>query len=212
MSESKHKTPVPVAVYSDYICPFCYIGFLRLEKLRAEQELEIDWRFLEIHPDNPEQGKPVSEFGYPPHHWKMLMANFTRMAEEEGVSVPERTFTTNSRRALKLAQAVREQQPTVFDVLNRELYEAYFLRRENIADPPVLESLARACGVEPAVVECAWSDAHFEQVLRDNHRSAARLQITGTPTYVFGERVYSGAIPLDMLRRAMMETAGEPQP
>lgn len=212
MSESSSKSPVPVAVYSDYICPFCYIGFLRLEKLRAEQALDVDWRFLEIHPDNPVQGKPVSELGYPPRHWEMLMANLARMAEQEGVSLPERTFTTNSRRALKLAQAVGERQPAVFDVLNRELYEAYFLRRENIGDPQVLESLARACGVEPAIVEHAWNDEHFEQVLDDNHRSAARLQITGTPTYVFGEQVYSGAIPLDMLRRAMMDAAGKPQP
>lgn len=208
MTDKTTKTPLDVSVYSDYICPFCYIGFLRLEKLRADYDVDIDWRFLEIHPDNPSEGRSVAELGYPPHHWNMLMANLTRMAEAEGVNLPERTFTTNSRRALKLAQAVREEQPGVFEPLNRALYEAYFLGRENIGDLQVLKSLAGSCAVEPDVIHHAWSDRHYEEVLDGNQRSAARLQITGTPTYVFADQVYSGAIPLEMLRRAADEYTG----
>jgi predicted DsbA family dithiol-disulfide isomerase len=197
------STPrVHVKVYSDYICPFCYIAYLRLEKLRGEYDVDANWRFLEIHPDNPPEGKPVTELGYPPEHWKMLMANLARMAEAEGVTLPERTFTTNSRRALKLAQAVLEEQPGVFERLNREIYEAYFLRGENIGDPAVLESLAASCGVDPAVVQRAWSDRQYEEVLDDNQRNAMQLRINGTPTYVFGDQVYSGAIPLEMMRDA----------
>lgn len=211
MTDQVTKTPLNMAVYSDYICPFCYIGYLRLEKLRDHYDLDVDWRFLEIHPDNPPEGKPVTELGYPPHHWQMLMANLARMAAEEGVTLAERTFTTNSRRALKLAQAVREHQPGVFPALNRMLYEAYFLRRENIGDPRVLEAVAGACGVEPGIIERAWIDGHFDEVLDDNQLAAARLQITGTPSYVFGDQVYSGAIPVDMLRRAAAEFVGGAQ-
>lgn len=202
MIEKTTGTPLAVTVYSDYVCPFCYIGHLRLEKLRDEYDLEVDWKFLEIHPENPPEGKPVTELGYPPRHWEMLMHNLSRMAREEGVTLAERTFTTNSRRALKLAQAVRERQPAVFARLNRELYEAYFLRRGNIGDPEVLTSVAKSCGVDPATVEQAWNDDHYDDVLAENQRSAGRLQITGTPTYVFGDRVYSGAIPVYMLREA----------
>lgn len=211
MNSHIEKPVLNVEVYSDYICPFCYIGFLRLEKLRDDYDLEVDWRFLEIHPDNPPEGRPVSELGYPPQHWQMLMANLARMAAEEGVTLPERTFTTNSRRALKLAQAVREHQPAAFEALNRALYEAYFLHAENIGDPEVLRSLATTCGVEPAVVEDAWLDRHYEEVLDGNQRGAGRLQITGTPTYVFGQQVYSGAIPVEMLRRAAEASTGKVQ-
>lgn len=211
MTSQTEKPILNVEVYSDYICPFCYIGFLRLEKLRDEYDLHIDWRFLEIHPDNPPEGKPVTELGYPPEHWEMLMANLARMAQAEGVDLPERTFTTNSRRALKLAEAVRGLQPQVFQRLNRELYEAYFLRGENIGDREVLESLASACGVEPATIEQAWHNAHYEEVLDGNQRSAAWLRISGTPSYVFGRQVYSGAIPVEMLRRAADEAVGGPQ-
>lgn len=206
MNEQAAGPRVDVQVYSDYICPFCYIGYLRLEKLGSEYDLDVDWRFLEIHPGNPPEGMPVSELGYPPRHWEMLMANLARMAEEEGVTLAERTFTTNSRRALKLAQAVRERQPEVFEALNRDLYEAYFLRRENIGDPRVLRSVARECGVNAALVEEAWNEPRYESVLDDNQRTAGRLRITGTPTYVFADQVYSGAIPVQMLRRAVEES------
>jgi predicted DsbA family dithiol-disulfide isomerase len=211
MNETAMKPRLRVTVYSDYICPFCYIGWLRLEKLREEYDLYVDWRFLEIHPDNPPEGRPLSELGYPPRHWQMLMANLARMAADEGVSLPERSFTTNSRLALKLAQAVREHQPDAFEALNRELYEAYFLRRQNIGDSGVLEALAGSRGVEPALVERAWTDHRYDQVLAGNQRDAAGLGITGTPSFVFGRQVYSGAIPVDMLRRAAGEWINMPQ-
>jgi len=202
MNDTSIKTPLEVVVYSDYICPFCYIGFLRLEKLRDEYELSIDWRFLEIHPDNPPEGKPVTELGYPPRQWRMMMDNLARMAEEEGVTLAERTFTTNSRRALQLAEAVRRHQPDLFEALNRQLYEAYFLRQQNIGDPQILRALAGACGVDPAVVEKAWSDPAYQEALTRNQHSAGRLGIGGTPTFVLGERVYSGAVPVSTLRQA----------
>jgi len=201
------KPTVEVAVYSDYICPFCYIGYLRLEKLRHEYPLNVDWRFLEIHPDNPPQGKPVSELGYPPRQWRMMMDNLARMAAEEGVTLAERTFTTNSQRALKLAEAARRHQPQAFEALNRQLYEAYFLRRENIGDPQVLHALAGARGIDPELVEQAWNDPVYAQALNENQRSAGRLGIGGTPTYVIGGQVYSGAVPVAMLRQAVAEAA-----
>jgi predicted DsbA family dithiol-disulfide isomerase len=212
MHEELPKTPLKVTVYSDYICPFCYIGYLRLEKLRDEYDLDTDWRFLEIHPDNPPEGRPLSELGYPPHHWDMLMANLERMAREEGVALAERTFTTNSRLALELAQAVREQQPDVFASMNRALYEAYFVHRENIGDPAVLRSLAEACGVDRRLVEGAWTDPRYDEVLDENQRSAARLRITGTPSYVFGDRVYGGALPVEMLREAAARSVSPARP
>jgi len=212
MNESAPRKPLTVSVYSDYICPFCYIGYLRLEKLRDEYDLDVDWRFLEIHPDNPPEGKPVSELGYPPQQWRAMMDNFARMAEEEGVTVPERTFTTNSRRALKLARAVRELQPEVFETLNRCLYESYFLERRNIGDADVLRAVANDCGVDGQIVERAWVDPAYEAALNDNQRSAAALGIGGTPTYVFGDQIYGGAIPQDMLRRVAADAARRGQP
>ena len=188
-------------VFSDYICPFCYIGYLRLETLRDEFDVRVDWRFLEIHPDNPPEGRPLSELGYPADHWQMLMQNLARMAEEEGVKLAERRFTTNSRRALKLAEATKEADPGVFHRLNERLYEAYFLEQQNIGDPAVLRRLAEQAGVLPELVESAWTEPRFTRVLEQNLRDAARLGINGTPAFLFGEQVIAGAVPVSTLRQ-----------
>ncbi|NIP60570.1 MAG: DsbA family protein, partial [Gemmatimonadetes bacterium] len=60
---------VPVSVYSDYTCPWCYVGLRRLDRLREELpeglELDVTWRPFEIHPEVPREGMPVEDLGYP---------------------------------------------------------------------------------------------------------------------------------------------------
>ena len=63
------KPRLSVTVFSDYICPFCYVGDARLDKLRDGYELDVEWCFYEIHPDNPAEGKPVEEL-YPRNYEK----------------------------------------------------------------------------------------------------------------------------------------------
>jgi len=202
MGEYKGATSVRAAVYTDYACPFCFIGHLRLEKLRQEYNLDMDWRFLEIHPENSPEGKPVAELGYSRRQWRLMMNSFGRMAAEEGIRPPRRSFTTNSRRALKLAQAVREHQPDAFETLNHRIYEAYLLESRNIGSPQVLRTLADECGVDRGIPARAWQDQKYDEVLEENQRSAARWGVPGTPTFVVGDQAYSGAIPLHMLRSA----------
>ena len=52
-----------VIVYSDYICPFCYIGFHRIEKLKEEYNLDVEWEPFELHPETPKKGLKM-EGGY----------------------------------------------------------------------------------------------------------------------------------------------------
>ena len=74
------KPRLSVTVFSDYICPFCYVGDARLDQLRSGYDLDVNWCFFEIHPDNPAEGKPVEELGYPPEQWQRMMANLEQMA------------------------------------------------------------------------------------------------------------------------------------
>ena len=195
------KPKLLVTVFSDYICPFCYIGYLRLVKLRDEYDLKINWRFIEIHPDNPPEGRPLSELGYPPVQWRQMMENLRAMAAEEGVELAERTFTTNSRKALLLAEAAKEQGLEIFYRLNDRLYEAYFIEQRNLGDPSVLRTIAAEVGIDDTLVDKAWSEPQYHEKLRTNLREAARLGINGTPTFVIGARVASGAISVSSLRK-----------
>ena len=97
------KPALRLAVLSDYICPFCYIGYLRLEKLREHFELAVNWVLVEIHPESPVEGKPVEDLGYPQTKLDSMLGELGDMAQAEGVTLAPHTFTTNSRQALLLA-------------------------------------------------------------------------------------------------------------
>ena len=100
------------------------MGERRLARLNEEFDVRLERRFLEIHPETPAEGKPVSELGYPPEQWGRMMENLERMGKAEGIVFSERTFTTNSHKALLLAEAAKEEGPEVFEALNEGLFRA----------------------------------------------------------------------------------------
>jgi predicted DsbA family dithiol-disulfide isomerase len=197
-----------ITVFSDYICPFCYIGDLRLAKLAKGTAFEIDWRFMEIHPDTPAEGMALSDLGYPQEHWDMLMTNLQRMARQEKVTLAERKFTTNSHKAMLLAESARQREPQAFKALHSRLFEAYFVEAQNIGNVEVLKKLAVESGVSEATVNAAWSDEAYENKLRENLEAAALLEITGTPTFVYEDQILSGAVPTGMLAELLVEYEG----
>ncbi len=197
-----------ITVFSDYICPFCYIGHLRLSKIAKGAAFEVDWRFMEIHPETPALGMPIADLGYPKEHWDMLMTNLQRMARQEKVDLADRTFTTNSHKAILLAEATRQLESQAFEKLNERLFEAYFVETQNIGDEAVLKKLAHEAGVTDETVNAAWNDAKFETKLKENHEAAAMLEITGTPTFVVDDQILSGAVPTGMLAELLVEYEG----
>ena len=201
------KPELRVALFTDFICPFCYVGFVRLEALRDHYDLKVNWCFVEIHPDNPAQGRPVADLGYSDQTWKDMMGALGEMAEQEGLEFIPHRMTTNSRRALLLAEAAKADGREIFYRLCRALFVAYFSEGRNIGDPGVLDQIARESGVSQQAQQSAFRDDRYAQRLKANLTEAARLGLTGTPTFVFGERILAGAVEVDALRAAAAEAA-----
>ncbi|HKJ70323.1 MAG TPA: DsbA family protein [Gammaproteobacteria bacterium] len=197
-----------LTVFMDYICPFCFIGALRLERLRREMRLRIHWQLLEIHPDIPASGRPVADIGYAPEQWRAMMTSLEAMAEEEGVDLARRERTANSHDALLLAESAKDDGAAAFYPLHRRLFRAYFVEGRDLGDRATLNELARQAGVPAATRERAWSDGSYEHRLQKNLATARKAGITGTPTILVGNRRLEGALPLDHLRAAAREAAG----
>ncbi len=206
------KPHLQVAVLSDYICPFCYIGYLRLEKLRQHFQLAVNWALVEIHPESPVAGKPVTELGYSSARLDGLLDDLDALARAEGVELAPHTFTTNSRRALLLAEASKPLGAEIFYRLHRRLFESFLLDGQNIGDTQVLRALAAQCGVPAQTVEQAWEDPAYEQRLQQNLAAAVKTGTTGTPTFFIGEERLTGAVPVDSLLTAARSAAGTPTP
>jgi predicted DsbA family dithiol-disulfide isomerase len=205
--------PVLLAtVFTDYICPFCYVGDVRLERLREHFNLKINWCFLEIHPDTPTSGMPVQELGYADAQWRQMMDNLMAMGAAEGISFREHDFTTSSHRALLLAEAAKEEGADVFYRLHRRLFAAYFTEGRNIGDAEVLRELATECDVAAGTVERAWREDRYEQQLQRYLVGAHELEVSATPTIFFGrENRLNGALPFEAFLRAARAGAAAQQ-
>ncbi|KAB7627501.1 DsbA family protein [Alkalilimnicola sp. S0819] len=204
---SAHSEPTTVSFFFDYICPFCYVGSHRLQRLGSDWPLAVEWRFLEIHPDNPAGGRPLEELGYSAEQWQRMNQQLDTLLAEEGLPSAPRSFTTNSRRALLMAQAVLEQRPTQFLALHNALFHAYFVEQRNIGDPEVLMSIAREHGVED-LAEQAWSGPEYLQKLLRHVEGAQALQLSGVPTLVVAGRSFPGVVSVDTLAAALQREHG----
>lgn len=206
------KEPLKVTVFSDYICPFCYVGDARLDKLKEHFDLVVDWSFFEIHPDNPAGGKPVSELGYPPEQWQRMMKNLETMAAADGLELAPRSFTTNSHRALLLAEAAKDLGAETFEQLHKRLFTAYFAEQKNIGDEKVLREIAREAGIPNDAVDRALTDEAYERRLEQQQARAAMLGVQGVPGFLFGKYFVSGAVPVETLITAAEYATGKRTP
>jgi predicted DsbA family dithiol-disulfide isomerase len=183
------------------------VGERRLARLGDTFELKVERSFLEIHPETPPEGRPISSLGYPPERWAQMMSNLARMGKEEDILFNDRTFTTNSHSALLLAEAVKSSEPEMFERLNESLFRAYFSDGRNIGDATILRRIAEETGVPRVTVDRAWSDPGVEERLQRQHEAASRVGVTGIPTFIIGNRwIIEGAVPVDVLRKAARES------
>ena len=191
-----------LTVFSDYICPFCYVGHHRLMRLRDEYDLKINWCFIEIHPETSPEGEPVASLDYPSEQWNQLMQNLEAVAKEEGIAMAEHTFTTNSKDALLLSEAAKEQGREKFYDLHEKLFAAFFVDGRNIGDRNILRELAADSGIDSKVVESAWQDKKHQQRIVSSYHAARQHEIQAVPSFIFGERKLTGVVTEDVMRSA----------
>ncbi len=200
--DNRRLPELRVTVFSDYICPFCYIGDVRLARLREDYDLKVNWCSIEIHPETPPLGRPVSELNYSPQQWQAMMDGLARMAAQEGLHFAPHETTTNSHRALLLAEAAKSEGATVFYALHGALFKGYFSDGLNIGDEAVLRRMAEESGMRAETVESAWHDTRYADRLEHNLAAARELGVSATPTFFIGQQKLTGAVTVDELQKA----------
>lgn len=208
------KPQLNVSILSDYICPFCYIGNLRLNTLREHYDLKINWCFIEIHPETPVMGDSVKLLNYSDDTWNSMMKNLLQLASEENVQLCEQTMTTNSRKALLLSEACKSLGASVFYPLHEQIFHAYFIEGQNIADEAVLRDIAGQNNISENIIDQAWSDPHANgpadsvpASLLPYLQYAGYLQARSVPTMIIGEQLHGGVLS----RNKLLELAQQAQ-
>jgi predicted DsbA family dithiol-disulfide isomerase len=168
-------------VWSDYICPWAYLGRDRTALLRS-LGLDVVPMPYELHPEIPPEGRSHRPDG-------RLAQVYAGIAEEcETVGLPFRapTRTPNSRRALSTAEVVRIHAPEQFSTLDDALFRAHFVEGRDLGDFGVLDDIVTAVGLSPDEVRAAVDRGEGEEAVRASMVRAHANGVTATPAWLFG--------------------------
>ena len=189
-----------IVMFSDYICPFCYIGFETVRKLKPEFNFELEWRGFQIHPDWPAEGLAVDHVRATgdPDSRRALWERISAMAEAVGFSMRPPAMLTNSRAALAGTEFARASGRD--EALEERIYRAYFNDGENIGDANVVARLSGEAGLDAGEVAAAIKSPKYEMRLKNNSLAAHQRGVSGVPTFFIGEYPLVGAQSLDAMR------------
>lgn len=202
------KPELKISVFSDYICPFCYIGHHRIQQLKADYDLKINWCFVELHPETPATGMPTSDLAYTDEQWQNIVNSLNALITTDQLPFKhEHQFTTNSHKAMLLAEACKPLGADTFYRLHNRLFEAFFVDMLNIGDEQVLRAIGEQCQIPAEVIEQALNqDSELEQHLQLYQQFAAKAGVTGVPTTLIGTHNIAGVPGLETLKQAAKET------
>ena len=203
---SEHA-PVRILVWSDYVCPFCYLELPVLDRLKSERgdRLEIEWRAFELRPEPVPTLDPDGEYLH-----RVWNQSVYPMARERGMTLRLPPVQPRSRKAFEAAEFARAARR--FDPMNRALFKAFFEDGRDLADFDVLVEIGGSVRLDAQDLRAALeSGRHAEKVLEDQ-RIANEIGISGVPALVVtaGETAYliSGAQPYEALRDAIERVEG----
>jgi predicted DsbA family dithiol-disulfide isomerase len=188
-----------VEIWSDVVCPWCYIGKRRLERavdqLSGEIAVEVEYRPYQLDPNAPPgAGTPVAEvyarkFGGP-EQARAILDRVTGIAAGEGLEFRmDRAVRANTRLAHRLLwYAEQPGSPVDQPAVKERLMQAYFHDGLDVGDPDVLADCAAEVGLDrDDVVAFLSSDAGVGEVM-DHLTYANDNGITAVPTYVIDGR------------------------
>jgi len=209
-----------IDIWSDVVCPWCYIGKRRLETALQNgwadrNDVEVVYHSFELDPSSPREAtQTVAEhlgqkYGGGAAAGQAMIDRVEAVAAEEGLvfrlGEAKRGNTVDAHRLLHLA--LEQGGPELQGRLKEALLAAYFLRAENPADHDTLAALADETGLDPARTRAVLGSDEYADSVEADVRQAVAYGATGVPFYVIDNRYgISGAQPADVfvetLRRA----------
>jgi predicted DsbA family dithiol-disulfide isomerase len=179
---------------------------VRIEKLKAEHNVKVEWVHFPLHPETPAEGRSLADlFAGRQVDRKAMHAQMKARMDAEGLPYGERTMTYNSRLAQELGKWA-DTQPGG-EALHDALFRAYFVEARDISQPAVLLDIVERLGLSVDGAREALEKRTFEAAVDADWALSRQYGITGVPTFVVGRHGVVGAQPYEALE-ALVRKAG----
>lgn len=215
----KQLKKMKVEIWSDVMCPFCYIGKRKFEQAIAmfpnKENIEVVWKSYQLNPSLvTDATKSTAQHladskGWSMERTKETMNYVVGMAKEVGLYYNfDKAVVANSFDAHRLIQYAKSKGKG--DAAEEQLFKAYFIDGKNTADQTVLLSLGTAIGLEESELKSVLAGKQFAKEVLQDVEEAEHIGVTGVPFFVFDRKyAVSGAQDVkvfsDTLKKAFQE-------
>jgi predicted DsbA family dithiol-disulfide isomerase len=213
---------VRIEVWSDVVCPWCYIGKRRLEaaldRFPHRDQVEVVWRSFELDPTIPEGATHptlpalAAKYGRPVEEMRATMRHVEQTAAAEGLQYSLADGVSgNTRLAHELIHLAAEHGLQA--AMKERLLHAHFEEGRRVFDVESLVPLALEVGLDEAEVRAALTDRRYRAAVSQDARTAQALGATGVPFFVVDRRYgAAGAQPADLLLQLLERAWADAHP
>ena len=179
---------------------------MRIERLKAEHHVKVEWVHFPLHPETPAEGRSLAElFAGRNVDRKAMHAQMKARMDAEGLPYGERTMTYNSRLAQELGKWA-DTQPGG-EALHDALFRAYFVGVRDISKPAVLLDIVEHAGLSVDGAREVLERRSFKDAVDADWELSCRYGVTGVPTFVAGRYGVVGAQPYEALEQLVRKAA-----
>ncbi|HSZ25253.1 MAG TPA: DsbA family oxidoreductase [Cytophagaceae bacterium] len=202
-----------VEIWSDVMCPFCYIGKRKFEKALGQfshkNDIEIEWKSFQLNPELKSQpGKNIHQYlaeakGWTLEYAKEMNNYVTTMAKEEGLVYDfDKAKIANSFDAHRLSHLAKKYGKG--DAVEELLFKAYFTEGKNTGDRSTLIQIGVEAGLDKIEVQKMLESNEYAEAVQRDIYEARQIGVTGVPFFVFDRKnAVSGAQPSELFLRAL---------
>jgi len=156
---------------------------VRIDRLRQEFDLQIEWLVYPLHPEIPDEGMSLYDLFHGRIDIDSVLARLAGIAAELELPFGNRTMTYNSRKAQELGKWAEDQGAG--ELFHKAVYHAYFAEGENISQIDLLASVAASVGLNPDEARQALGSGRYGKMVDADWRKAGEFGVTAVPTSIY---------------------------
>ena len=205
MSEA---TTASITVYSDYVCPFCYLGRESLSRYQADRDkpLRIDWRPFDLRAGKRTADGEIDhsvDDGKDEDYFEQAKESVRRLQQEYDVEMTLELATEIDSLDAQVASAYvsKEHSYETWLAFDEAIFAALWQDGRDIGSEDVLVELATSVGIDSDAITAALDGEPHRETVTDAFAAAQQAGITGVPTFVADGHAARGAVPPAQLRR-----------